>query len=145
MRVAREFAGIFLFLLFVVELFNMAQKVTAGLFKDVLLDTLREILYFPAWWYGVGLRKTAASRFGNIKSMEMRLGLKIWLKNIFKPMFGQYDIPGKIISFFMRIFQIIVRTLILIFWSVLMLGLILVWICLPLIVILGIVMNLAAL
>jgi hypothetical protein len=145
MRVAREFAGIFLFLLFMVELLNMAQKVTAGLFKDVLLDTLREILYFPAWWYGVGLRKTAASRFENIKSMEMRLGLKIWIVNIFKPMFGQYDIPGKIISFFMRIFQIIVRTLILIFWSVLMLGLILVWICLPFIVILGIVMNLAAL
>jgi hypothetical protein len=75
----------------------------------------------------------------------MRLGLKIWIKNIFKPMFGQYDIPGKLISFFMRIFQIIVRGLILILWSVLMLTFTCVWICLPIVIILGIIMNLAAL
>ncbi len=123
----------------------MNSKIQSTLFKDVFLDLGREILYFPVWWYSAGFRKTAASRLESIKSMEMRLGLKIWLINIFKPMFGQYDIPGKIISFFMRVFQIIARGLILIFWSALMFTLIIVWLCFPVIIILGIVINLAAL
>jgi hypothetical protein len=123
----------------------MISKVQTSLFKDVFLDLGKEILYFPLWWYSVGLAKTADFCLKSIKSMEMRLGLKIWIKNIFKPMFGQYDIPGKLISFFMRIFQIIVRGLILILWSVLMLTFTCVWICLPIVIILGIIMNLAAL
>lgn len=123
----------------------MATKIQSTLFKDICLDLGKEVLYFPVWWYSAGFIKTVASRFKSIKSMEMRLGLKIWMANIFKPMFGQYDIPGKIISFFMRVFQIIVRGLILIFWSALMSGLIAVWICLPIVVILAIIINLASL
>jgi len=123
----------------------MTPKVQTSLFKDVFLDLGKEILYFPLWWYSVGLAKTADFCLKSIKSMEMRLGLKIWIKNIFKPMFGQYDIPGKLISFFMRVFQIIARGLILILWSVLMLTFICVWICLPIVIILGIIINLAAL
>lgn len=124
---------------------NMAQKITASLFRDILLDTLREILYFPAWWYTVGLGKAANFSWQRIKNMETRLGVKIWAKNIFTPMFGQRDIAGVLISFFMRVFQIIGRTLILFLWSILMIALFFVWVGLPIAVVLGIIFNLVSL
>jgi len=123
----------------------MAQKVTAGLFRDILLDNFREILYFPVWWYTVGLGKAANFSWQRIKSMEIRLGVSIWIKNIFTPMFGQRDIAGILISFFMRIFQIIIRSLVLFLWSILMIALFFVWIGLPIVVVLGIILNLTAL
>jgi hypothetical protein len=121
----------------------MAQKVTAGLFRDVLLDIIREILYFPIWWYTKGLAMAANFSWQRIKNMEVRLGVKVWVVNIFKPMFGQHDIAGVLISFFMRIFQIIGRTLVLILWTVIMILVFFVWIVLPLFVVLGIILNLA--
>lgn len=122
----------------------MAQKVTGGLIRDVLLDTLREILYFPIWWYSRGLRLAAGFSWQRIKNMEARLGVKVWVVNIFKPMFAQRDIAGVLISFFMRIFQIIVRSLILFFWIFIMIFIPLIWIVFPLIVFFGIIFNLAA-
>ncbi len=122
----------------------MAQKVTGGLIRDVFLDTLREILYFPIWWYTRGLAQAANFSWQRIKNMELRLGVKVWVVNIFKPMFGQRDIAGVLISFFMRIFQIIGRTLVLILWTLVMILAFFVWIILPVLVILGIILNLAA-
>jgi len=123
----------------------MAQKVTTGLVRDILLDTIREILYFPVWWYTVGLLKAANFSWQRIRNMETRLGVKIWIINLFKPMFGQRDIAGVLISFFMRIFQIIGRSILLIFWSIFMIGLLLTWAGLPIAIILGIIFNLTAL
>lgn len=122
----------------------MAQKVTSGLIKDILLDMLREILYFPIWWYTHGLAMAAAFSWRQIKNMEIRLGVKVWVVNIFTPMFGQRDVAGVLISFFMRVFQIIVRSIALLFWCLLMIFVFLLWIALPLIVLLGIIFNLAA-
>lgn len=122
----------------------MAQKVTGSLIRDVSLDIVREILYFPIWWYSVGLLR-AAKFFGQrIKNAEVRLGVGVWVKNIFTPMFGQRDIAGVLISFFMRVFQIIIRTLVLFLWIILMIILFFVWVALPFFVVLGIVLNLAA-
>ena len=122
----------------------MAQKVTGSLIRDVSLDFIREILYFPIWWYSVGLLRAARFFWQRIKNMEVRLGVLVWVKNIFTPMFGQRDIAGVLISFFMRIFQIIVRTIVLFFWSVIVLLGFFIWIALPVFVVLGIVLNLAA-
>ncbi len=122
----------------------MAQKVTAGLFRDVFLDIVREIFYFPIWWYTKGLAMAANFTWQRIKNMEVRLGVKVWVVNIFKPMFGQRDIAGVLISFFMRIFQIIGRTLVLILWTIVMILVFFVWIVLPIAVVLGIILNLSA-
>lgn len=123
----------------------MPQKVTGSLIRDILLDLVREILYFPFWWYGAGLAKTAKFLWQRIKNMETRLGVKVWVVNIFTPMFGQRDIAGVLISFFMRIFQIIGRSLVLILWIILMFFLLLLWLVLPIAILLIIVFNLVAL
>ena len=41
------------------------------------------------------------------------LAIKVWIKNIFVPMFGMHDWQSRIISFFMRVVQIIGRAIVL--------------------------------
>lgn len=122
----------------------MAERVTTGLFRDVFLDIIREVFYFPIWWYTRGLAMAANFSWQRIRNIEIRLGVKVWVVNIFKPMFAQHDIAGVLISFFMRIFQIIGRSLVLFLWTILMILAFFVWIILPIVVVLGIILNLAA-
>lgn len=67
--------------------------------------------------------------------MERRIGLSIWVANLFKPMYGQRDWQSVLISFFMRLFQIIFRGFFLLVWLLAMILLALFWLLLPLLVI----------
>ena len=80
-------------------------------FKLILLDTIVDALYSPIWWYSRGLVLALKWVFGAIVGMQNFLGIDIWVKNLFTPMYGQRDWQGKIISFLMRVFQIIFRSL----------------------------------
>jgi len=122
----------------------MAQANIGVLIKSILQDKAKEILYFPFWWYGKGFLIALNFLWEKIRGMEARLGLKIWAKNLFTPMFGQRDFAGIAISFFMRIVQIIGRFFILVLWMILMAGLLLLWLGLPIFVVLGVVINLVA-
>jgi len=84
----------------------------AKIFTDILTD----IVFFPFWWYSFGLVKVIKNLARFVADKEKSLGLLVWIKNIFVPMYGQRDIQGKIISFFIRLIQIVFRSLILIFW-----------------------------
>jgi len=55
----------------------------------------------------------------------------VWIKNIFTPMYGQTDWQGKLISFFMRLFQIIFRGIVMTFWLFFTFTQIAAWIALP--------------
>lgn len=79
--------------------------------KAVLWDLVGNILYFPIWWYTRGLKRMGGFLFDFVTGMEARLAWRIWVKNIFKPMYAVSDIPGRLISFFMRIFMILIRGL----------------------------------
>ena len=46
-------------------------------------------------------------------------------------MFGQYDWEGRIISFFMRLIQLIVRSILLLLWALFLSVLVLTWTLLP--------------
>lgn len=110
--------------------------------KIIFIDFLRDIAYFPFWWYSKGAKKALFFSLRKIKNAEKRLGLKIWLVNLFRPMFGQYDMAGKIISFFIRLIQIIVRSILMLIWIILMIILFFVWLLLPLFIIYQIIINL---
>ncbi|OGY47192.1 MAG: hypothetical protein A3J62_04085 [Candidatus Buchananbacteria bacterium RIFCSPHIGHO2_02_FULL_38_8] len=99
--------------------------------KFVFIDIIGDVLYWPLWWYSKGLGKTGLFCLNEIKDEAERLGIEIWVKNIFTPMFGQYDWEGRLISFFARLIQIIIRSIILLIWAVLMLAVFLIWILLP--------------
>jgi len=100
----------------------------------LLIDELRAILYFPLWWYSGGLLKMIRGCGRWINDFQQTLGFMIWVKNLFVPMFGQRDIPGRIISFFLRLVQIIFRGIVVLIFVILNLIFIICWIILPIFV-----------
>lgn len=112
-------------------------------FLSILIDLTRDILYFPVWWFSRGLLRLLLILKNFLVDKQKSLGLLIWLKNIFRPMYGQYDFAGILISFFVRFFQIIVRSVILTFWFFCTLTVLLFWIILPFFIIYEIIFQIA--
>ncbi|MDD5290837.1 MAG: hypothetical protein PHZ04_01855 [Patescibacteria group bacterium] len=109
----------------------------------IVLDLLRDIIYFPAWWYGRGLKQVAIGLKNFLVNKERSLALFVWIKNIFRPMYAQYDWAGILISFFVRLFQIIVRGIFMLFWLALALLILGLWLVLPILAIYEIIFQLA--
>jgi len=109
----------------------------------ILSELANEIIYFPVWWYSRGLINLMAILKKFLINKEKSLALLVWIKNIFRPMYGQYDWVGVLISFFMRIFQIIVRSLMMIFWLIIALLIFCFWLILPFLVIYEIIFQIA--
>lgn len=99
--------------------------------SQIILKTLAEIIYFPIWWYSFGLVEIIKKGWRFFIERERALGFRVWLKNILVPMYGQYDMAGRIISFFIRLVQVIARGIFLIFWLVLVIASILLWLAVP--------------
>ncbi|MEK7512173.1 MAG: hypothetical protein AAB575_04120 [Patescibacteria group bacterium] len=118
------------------------ENLSSRLIKFVFSEFVADILYWPVWWYTTGLKAAFARMQDTIHQGNEELALSIWLKNIFKPMFGQYDWQGRIISFFMRLAQIIFRLVIFLFWIIISLVVFLFWLILPLILLSQVFLNL---
>lgn len=102
--------------------------------RFVLVDLIGDLLYWPVWWYTRGFVKTARF-FGMIlRNKERQLGIRVWMRNLFVPMFGQYDMEGRLISFFARIVVIGYRSVVLFIWTLAIVAIILSWLLLPLVV-----------
>lgn len=97
----------------------------------ILAGLVAQIVYFPAWWYSRGLLRFLKYLKDFLVERERSLALLIWIKNLNIPMYGQYDWQGRLISFFMRLFQIIFRGIVMIFWLILVVAIICAWIILP--------------
>lgn len=112
----------------------MDKNIITRAFKSLFLDWIGEILYFPLWWYSKGLVSVFKHVSNSIKNTSRDLALPTMFKNIFKPMFGQYDKQGRFISFIMRILMIISRLVIFIFLFLIYFAILIFWIVLPIIV-----------
>ena len=103
--------------------------------KDVFLDVVWEILYFPLWWYSRGLKNAGLFCLKRIKDGWRFLALSIILHSFFKPMFAQRGWDAYILTLMVRCWQIfwrlIIITIIATFWICIFLA----WIALPLFVI----------
>ena len=100
--------------------------------KLLTWDLARDILYWPVWWYRGGLKMTWQILFKWIFAWHNRLGVGIWIKNWFKPMYAQYDWQGRIISFFFRTITIIWKSVIFLLGLVVFVLIFLLYIILPL-------------
>jgi len=108
----------------------------------ILTELVWDILYFPLWWYSRGLVKLFFSLGDFLANRQKSLALLVWVKNIFRPMYGQYDWQGMLISFLVRLVQIIIRSILMLFWLIVV-GLIFIfWLVLPLLVIYEIIFQL---
>ncbi len=97
----------------------------------IILQLFGEILYFPVWWYSVGFYRLIKNVWNFWRNQEKSLGFLVWAKNIFVPMYGQYDWAGRLISFLVRLVQIIFRGAILLIWLCLCLFCLFFWLALP--------------
>lgn len=110
------------------------QNIVVLSIKSIVVDVIGDALYFPLWWYGVGLKHTVASRVKSMNAMSNQLALKLLILNIFRPMFAQTDRAGRIISFFMRIVLLIGRLIFFAIYALVQLVMILLWIGIPIFV-----------
>ncbi len=101
------------------------------LFQRLILDFLWHIIYFPLWWYTSGIVFAAKWAFDVLKAGNATLAPGLWLKNIFVPMYGQNDWQGRLMSFFMRLVNVIVRFGLLLVWMIVSLVLFVIWLALP--------------
>lgn len=113
----------------------MTQNIVFLSLKFIVVDLIGEAVYFPLWWYSRGLLNAGRWCLEKVKAGNRRLGITIWLANLFVPMYGQRDYAGRIISFFIRIVQIIFRLILFFIWLIIILALFLFWLILPIFVI----------
>jgi len=101
----------------------VAQRITIEFFLD--------FLFFPIWWYTYGMKKAFFYCLNLFLNAFDRLAPLLWLKNIFVPMFGQRDWQGRIVSFFMRFINVILRGVTLFFVFLIIVLLFFVWAAFP--------------
>lgn len=101
----------------------------------VILQILGEIIYFPVWWYSVGFIRCGRVIIRFFLDQEAALGFRVWVTNLFVPMYGQQDFAGRIISFVMRLVQIVFRGLFLSLVALFLLGIMAFWLFFPIILI----------
>lgn len=99
--------------------------------SQIIAKVLLEIIYFPIWWYSFGFVERLKKNWRFLVQREKSLGFKIWLKNIFVPMYGQYDITGRIISFLIRSVQVIFRGLLLLVYFLFFIASLVLWLVAP--------------
>ena len=107
-------------------------------------DFIVELIYFPMWWYSIGFLDLLKKQLNFLHNQERSMAFFVWIKNIGRPMYGQYNFWGYFISFFVRLFQILVRGSYLLVISVLSLTIIIAWILLPIISSKGIIFQLSS-
>lgn len=90
-----------------------------------------EIMYAPVWWYTQGLLWFVSQISTSIKDTANSASLGLWVKNLFVPMYGQYDVWGRIVSFMIRFANIVGRSLWVGLWVIICVGVLLVWLALP--------------
>lgn len=110
--------------------------------SKILADIAKDLLYFPLWWYTEGAFKLLKKIKNFLVDLLKSMALLVWIKNLFVPMYGQRDIAGLFISFFIRLFQIIFRGLLFILVFIFCLAIIALWLALPILLIYQIIWHL---
>lgn len=109
----------------------MASSTFGIVTKYAAVDVVGSFLYFPFWWYTKGMIRAAGGCVRTVRGYARQFGVGVWLKNLFVPMFGQYDTAGRIISFFMRLAALLYYSLLLVVISILSFAAFLAWLALP--------------
>jgi hypothetical protein len=98
-------------------------------------QVLFDIAYFPIWWYSLGFIRFLRVLGGFLQEKWIIIGAGVWLKNLFTPMYGQSDFVSRLISFFVRLFQILFRFIAFLFFIVISIFLMAAWLILPVLII----------
>ncbi len=123
----------------------MSGRAGISVIKYVFGELIGDVLYAPLWWYGRGFIYFLDRLRARLIGFEHRIGLGFWISNLGKPMYGQYDLVSKIISFFIRLALLFAKLILFLGYLVWLLFLALLWLILPLIVVWGVLFQLRGL
>lgn len=112
--------------------------------RYLFIDLLGGVLRWPVWWYTQGVKAVFQWAGRMIRDYARSLAINVWIRNIFVPMYGTRDWQSRIISFFMRVVQIIGRSIALAAWIFGVFVLIVAYIVLPIASILGLLYHSSA-
>lgn len=118
------------------------KKTSMGVSTKLIGQILWDFIYFPIWWYSVGWFRFGKFLYNFLAWQQASLGFFVWVKNLFVPMYGQSDITGRLISFFIRLVQIIFRGLLLLIIFVITLALFIIWPLVPVAIVYAIIYQL---
>ncbi len=110
--------------------------------RFVVLDLVGDFITWPLWWYTAGVRGVLDFLIRQVRTEVSRLNLRVWLANLFEPMFGQSDWQGRAISVVMRLVVLGFRVIVLAVWLIGLSLLLLLWLLLPLAALYQIAVNL---
>lgn len=102
--------------------------------QRMVLEFLFDLVYFPVWWYTGGAKRMVLFCWHLLGDGNAYLAPGLWLRNIFVPMFGQTDWQGRLVSVFMRLINVIGRSIGLLIWLLVVLVLWILWIIAPLVI-----------
>lgn len=106
----------------------MTRSIWVSSLKVFAVDMVGKVLFWPLWWYTLGLQQLLGALSKNILEEEHRIGVGLWWRNLLVPMFGQSDWQGRIISFVMRLVVGLFRSLLFVLWFGLALLAIAIWV-----------------
>lgn len=109
----------------------MTNGVVVSSLRIFLVDVIRRTLFWPLWWYSVGLRKLLTTLAGTVLDVERRLGVGLWWRTLFVPMYGQSDWVGRLISFWLRLLIGLGRSFVLLMWLLVTLAAAALWLVAP--------------
>ncbi len=109
----------------------MTRSVTSRATYFFLREFLGEVLFFPVWWYSDGLQRFSWDLFNHLSGVEYRLGVRLLVKTIWQPMYGDRTRSGRIISFFMRLVLIGGKGLVLAVWTAVAMSAWVMWMIAP--------------
>ncbi len=99
--------------------------------KLVVIDTVLDIVMWPAWWCTQGLWTVLVWVGRGIANEWFDFGLGPWMRSMFTPMYADYSLAGRAISFVARIIILAFRLVQFILWFALYLVALALYIGLP--------------
>jgi len=109
------------------------MSILTAVIKSTFLHGLANLIAFPFWWYTIGVKKRFLGLINGVSNLFRNLALKLMFTHLFKPMFGERSMSGRIISFFMRLIILIWRSFLFLLSSIALFLLFILWLALPII------------
>ena len=103
--------------------------------KFALWDVIGASLFFPIWWYTQGFMQFLKERWSSFVRREKEISFFLWLSTLFKPMYGQTDLTGKLISFAFRLIVLVWKSLWFLLAALKQLLFVLLWLGIPVVAI----------
>jgi hypothetical protein len=97
----------------------------------LFIDLIGSVVWFPVWWYTKGLALVISKVVASLRYRYQEYSFRIWIKNFFIPMYGQYDLTGRLVSVFMRSVVLVGRSIAIVVEALFYVVLLVLWLLAP--------------